>query len=507
MNNVRRYLHLATLASPPIRKNHPLPAFSYSDIRSMNMIRPPRGLVLVALWAVVLGAGFNSLVAQQPGHLRRKCFLGMVPGAVPDSLARVSGHAEGVLATQVVPGGTLEAIGGQVNDVLLQVNGQAVRNWDGLRPILMGMFEGDAVTLHVWRGGKKPRELDLKGTIRGAAREQGNAKYDVLYGEAAFDGGYLRTITMLPKTPGPHPVIYFIPGYNCFSIDNMNVNSPYRKLFDSLATLGNIIYRVEKPGMGDGPSPCHCEQTGFEKELSAFEAGYRNLLAQPWAAEDRVFMVGHSMGGVQAPLLTAKGAHPRGIAVYGTVYETWYEYIIKMLRFQETRTGEDYLAFEKDMGEYVKLFYAHYVEFKPLSEIVKNPAWKALLERDFLLDDQGNLLFRRWDYWQEIARHTLADVWAKTDAHVLSMYGEADFEVFDEGSMSEIARIVNAYHPGHGKYVMIPRTDHGMIEVGTMEEALKIRDTPAYRDYYLNHFNWRIVTELDGWIRGVMRAG
>ncbi len=473
----------------------------------MNGIRPPHLLVLLALMVSLLG-NLGTLAAQQ-SHLRRKCFMGMQPAEIPDSLAKASGQTKGVFVAMVGPGGTMEAIGAQSQDILLQFNGQAVSDWDGLRQILLTKFEGDPITLKVWRSsGKKGKEIELKGQIKGAPREQSNAKYDVLYDEAAFDGGWLRTITMTPKTAGPHPIIYFIPGYNCFSIDNQNVNAPYRKMFDSLATLGNIIYRVEKPGMGDGPSPCNCEITGFEKELDAFEAGYKKLLSYPWANEDRIFMVGHSMGGIQAPLLTTKGDyHPKGIAVYGTVFQTWYEYILMMLRFQEPRSEEDYLAFEGDMQAYIRLFYEHYVLYKPLSEIIQNPQWKALLERDFALDAEGNILFRRAEYWQEISRHTFTDAWAKTDAHVLSLFGEADFEVFDAFSMEEIARIVNHYHPGKGKFVMIPGTDHGMIEVGSMEKGLALRNKPEYREYYMKKFNYRIVTEINSWIQVVMKAG
>jgi uncharacterized protein len=214
------------------------------------------------------------------------------------------------------------------------------------------------------------------------------------------------------------------------------------------------------------------------------------------------------MGGIQAPLLTTKGDyHPKGIAVYGTVFQTWYEYILMMLRFQEPRTDEDYLTFEDDMKEYIRLFYEHYVLFKPLKEIIQNPKWKALLERDMALDAEGNILYRRAEYWQEIARHTFTDAWAKTDAHVLSMYGEADFEVFDPFSMAEITRIVNHYHPDHGKFVEIPGTDHGMIEVGSMQKGLDLRGKPEYRDYYVNHFNYRIITEIHQWIQSIQKQG
>jgi pimeloyl-ACP methyl ester carboxylesterase len=403
----------------------------------------------------------------------------------------------------------MEALGVAPGDLILAANGHAVQDWPGLRSVLMGLYEGDAITVKAWRrAGRKGKDLEFKGKVVGAPLEQGTARYDVLYDEAPFEGGWLRTIAMIPRSDGPHPIVYFLPGYSCFSIDNLSVNDPYHKLFDSLANLGNIIYRVEKPGMGDGPSPCSCETTGFDKELSAFEAGYDRLLKYEWADEGRIFLVGHSMGGVEAPLLaTRNGRNPKGIAVYGTVFQTWYEYVLMMLRFQEPRTGEDYLTFEDDMRNYVQLFYAHYVEMKPLAAVIANPEWKALLERDFALDAEGNILFRRAEYWQEICRHSLTRAWAETKAHVLSMFGEADFEVFDSFSMSEIARIVNRYHPGHGKFVSLPGTDHGMINVGSMEKGLELHGTPGYRDYYLHHFNARIVSEIDGWIRSVMEAG
>jgi len=41
--------------------------------------------------------------------------------------------------------------------------------------------------------------------------------------------------------------------------------------------------------------------------------------------QDNVFIVGHSMGGVFAPILAAEFP-VKGIAVYGTVVKTWTEY-------------------------------------------------------------------------------------------------------------------------------------------------------------------------------------
>lgn len=455
----------------------------------------------ISLALLACGLLISSQIQAQ--HLRRRAFYGFQVQEISDSLAKLHQIQQGILIQNLATNGSFSKIGVLEKDILIAIDSKPISEISSSTKILASKFEGDQIELRISRmKGKKAKQISLSGQILGVAKEQSNAKYSVEYGEAPFQNGYLRTITILPKSPGPHPIIYFIPGYNCFSIDNMNPIHPYRRMFDSLANLGNIVYRVEKPGMGDGPSPCNCTETGFETELEAFTAGYKNLLKQEFASEDRIFLFGHSMGGIEAPLMVANNNfHPKGIAVYGTVFQTWYEYILNMLRFQEPRTDEAYIPFENDMQEYIKLFYAHYVEFKPLEEVIRNQKWKELLERDFLLDEEGNLLFRKAEFWQEIAKHTLTEAWAKTEAHVLSMFGEADFEVFNAFSMQEIARIVNAYHPENGTFVEIKGTDHSMIEVGSMDEGLALRGNPAYRDFFRNRFNYQIITTLNEWIQ------
>lgn len=459
--------------------------------------------ILLLSLALLLACGAFA----QMKHLKRRGMLGIRPFEVNDSIAKAHKlkRTEGVLVGQVFPNTSFSEMGAEAGDIILQVNTHPIRGFAELRRAGSELWGGDPISVTLWRDGK---EKKLKGKVVGMAPTAGTDKYDVEYGEVAFDGGYLRSIVSTPKEAGPHPAIYFIPGYTCASVDILSPIHPYRKLFDSLSTMGYVLYRIEKPGTGDGPSPCQCMETGFDKELTVFEAGYRDLLKRKDIDPNNVFLFGHSMGGVQAPLLAAMDEfNPKGVAVYGTVFQTWYEYILNMLRFQEPRQGEDYVEFEKDMQEYTKLLYEHYVLMKPLEQIISNPRWKALLERDFLLNEDGDILFRKSFFWRELAAVNLTEAWAKTNAHVLSLYGEADFEVFNEFSMSEIARIVNTYHPGKGKYVKVEKTDHSMIRSGTMEEAVQVRGTPAYRQLLMNNFNYDIITILDDWIKEVRRGG
>ena len=450
-----------------------------------------------------LGIFAGFCLSAQGQRLKRPGNFGVQPIVVTDSIAAAHGlsKTQGILAGQVVPGSNFESAGIKAGDVVLEVNGLPFNSWGDMAVVKQNFWDGDAFSAVVWRDGKKEK---LKGKITGKPAETSD-KWEVMYDEVPFDGGHLSAIVTKPHSPGPHPTIYFIPGYTCASVDNLPPFHPYRKVFDSLNALGYVIVRVEKPGMGRGPAPCQCNDIGFGKELDAFRAGWRHLLEYDFVDREKVFIFGHSMGGIEAPFLASQEpVKPLGVAVYGVVYQSWYEYILAMLRFQEPRNGEDYVTFEKDMGEYTELFYEHYVKHRPLEELIENPTWKALLERDFFMDNHLNLLGRHYKFFFELAKHEYVTPWAETESHVLSMYGEADFEVFNPTSMSEITLIVNRYHPGKGKFVSLPGTDHSFIDVESMAEGVALRGSPKYRDYLFNRFNWKVVDELHLWMQEVM---
>ncbi len=450
----------------------------------------------------LLFAFVSSFVFSPAQHLKRPANFGFQPASLDANAAKEAGLSKprGLMVAGVLPGSTFENAGVQKGDILLSINGKETNDWPSLVAAKDGLWEGEEIKVTVWR---KKKEKALKGAMVGKAKETSD-RWDVMYDEVPFDNGYLSGIVTKPKSPGPHPTIYFIPGYTCATVEALNPIHPYAKFLDSLNALGYAIFRVDKPGTGMGPNPCNCAETGFYKELEVFQAGWDHLQDYDFVDKDQIYIFGHSMGGFEAPLLAADPEiNPKGVAVYGTAFQSWYEYIINMLRFQEPRNGEDYIQFEKDMQEYTKLFYEHYTLHKPLDKIISNPTWKALLERDFALDAEGNILFRRSFFWRELSEVNVTEAWAKTDAHVLSMYGEADFEVFNPFSMEEIVRIVNHYHPGKGKFVFLDGTNHSMINVGSMEKEVELKGSPEYRNYLVNNFDWRLVTELHQWIQEV----
>ena len=101
----------------------------------------------------------------------------------------------------------------------------------------------------------------------------------------------------------------------------------------------------------------------------------------------------------------------------------------------------------------------------------------------------------------ELYAYNLSEAWANIRGYVLSMNGEADLQVVNRFSQQVIVEIVNHYHPGNGTFAFFPKTDHGMIEVGTMEEGVKLSNTPQYKQYLEQHFNYGIVHKTHEWIQ------
>lgn len=420
-----------------------------------------------------------------------------------DSIAESVGLEEtkGLRVNWVRPNTDAANAGIQPGDILFAINGEKLNSNEEFltNEIVNGLREGDKVIFTFWNG---EEEKEMKSKLNPKPRES-YSNATVEYGRAAFRTGFLSTILVTPNTPGPHPVVYFLPGYNCASYDNLPAWHPYQRIIDSLVNLDYAVFRCEKTGMGDCQSTPNCFKADFETEQAAFEAGYDALENLKQVDSKNIFLFGHSLGGINAPLLAAK-AKPRGIIVYGTSHIPWADYLDDMLRFQNPRMGVDSAENEKDMVVYEDLLREHYVEKQPLKKIAENPEYVRLLERDFQYEG-GDMLFQRhFTYWQQIHHLGLEKVWSELDCKVLSVYGEADFEALNPSSHKEIVELVNENHPGNATYKFLPETNHGLIKVGSMEDGVKARNDGSLRKLYRTAFNYDFVTMMDEWMKSVM---
>ena len=88
--------------------------------------------------------------------------------------------------------------------------------------------------------------------------------------------------------------------------------------------------------------------------------------------------------------------------------------------------------------------------------------------------------------------------WADYKGKVLSIWGECDFVAFSKLDHEWIADIVNTYHPGNGKFISLPNSDHAFTFNNNMKEAAANWTNGSYRK---THFNDSISKTLLKWIK------
>lgn len=439
--------------------------------------------------------------------LKRRGAIGVIPVPVPETVAKYLGMDKptGVLIQSIVPSSTAALIGIQEKDVILSVNSTPIGSPQDLVALSQKLVEGDAVTVNLIRNKEK---LTLSGTILPRVSEVA-PDLEISLDAFPYEKGLVRSLVKRRKgTAGQkQPVVYFIPGVACMSMGYMPSVDTYRYTTDQLARQGFAVYMVEKPGMGDNQNTTPCSEASFDMELETFRKGYEKLLTYDWVDKNNVFLFGHSMGGIIAPLLAGQ-FKPQGVVVYGTVLRTWSDYVVDVIRDQRTMLGQDYAEVNEEMQQFREVYHQFFFNKKTPEQLVQQHP-KAIEQFAAVLgyDRKGHIFGRHLTYWHELNDKNLYAAWKETDAHVLAIFGEADVAALKPDDHVQIANVVNRYHPGKGEYWFAPRTDHGLVEVGTMKEGLDLMTSPQYGPLVKEKWNKTLIEKIGNWMQEKMAKG
>lgn len=421
--------------------------------------------------------------------LGRKAYLG----------ARVEPVANGLKVT-AADQGTALALKLKQGDVIQSINGVAITDLRELSAAMATHRAGQQAEVRVLRKGKV-----IALTAPFAGRPPETSPYsEVIYDEAPYKGGLLRVIINKPPGHGPHPAMLFIPGYTCSSIDNLRESDPYRRMIDVFAKEGFVTLRIEKSGLGDSFLTPECESCDLMDEIENFRAGLLKLLSLPYVNPEKVIIVGHSMGGIIAPALSA--SHPvAGVAVYGTTAKSWFEYQIEMYRVQNLLAGMEPLEYEKSITDQYELNYRFFVKKEPLELLAADPAHEEVLRTHWMYDGKGRIYSRNAEYWRQIQDVNHLENWKNTTARVLVQYGESDFQAFSRADHEQIVRTVNYYRPGTATLQVFPLTDHYYARSGTMQEAFDLFASGQYQQLF-DAYNPDVGTGLIQWSKEVIQG-
>jgi photosystem II stability/assembly factor-like uncharacterized protein/pimeloyl-ACP methyl ester carboxylesterase len=371
----------------------------------------------------------------------------------------------GCKVLQVIRGSSV-ALQLQENDLILKIGNSTFASTDEFINEFLNYSPDQEVQLTVLRGNKK-LVLKAKAVARSFETDD-NAT--VIYTEANYKGGQLRVIINKPFKENKMPAMLFIPGFTCSSIDELTKDHPYKRIIDAYVDAGYVTLRIEKSGLGDSKNTPPCESCDLLDEVENFEVGLKKLKTLSYVDTNQIIIVGHSMGGIIAPAISAKNK-VAGVVVYGTVSKSWFEYQIEMHRVQNALAGMNPIEVEQSVIAQYDLNYRFFIKKEKLEDLAKDPRVDSILRTTWEYDGKEKIYSRNAEYWRQIQDCSHLENWKNTTAKVLVQFGESDFQAFSKSDHQQIVNTVNHFHPGNATLKTYPLTDHFYAKSGTMQEA------------------------------------
>ncbi len=414
-----------------------------------------RNLVALLLLAGSGPAGSGAASAQE---LKRSGFLGVAAVPLPDAAkAQFPADETGVMVKGLVDGGSAKEADIRPGDIVTRVNDYKVTDVEGFVRNAKSLRAGDAAAISLRRGGDsmikrvqvKPRPYE---TASDAA---------VLYKAVSADDSLRRVIVTTPDQKGPYPAILYITGVGCASQESLDLSSAESKLLYGLTRAGFVTMRVEKTGTGDSQGiSCGAPQADLQAEVRGYLAGLRALKQYPFVDPENVFLLGLSLGGVEAPLIA--GQEPvKGLVVVNTVAKPFFEYLLDTMRRQALLRHTAYDELERMMR--LKELCNHRLL------IEKRTPEQVLLDapecREHIDYPAPYTLMQQW------ASLNMAEEWKRINSPVLIIYGTSDY-VASNSDHPYLADIIDSFHPGSATLAPIEGMDHYLLTAASMEESI-----------------------------------
>ena len=407
----------------------------------------------LALVAILATASF----AQTPpatGELPRKGILG----------AQLKPADGGMEIVAVLPGLTAES-GLKVGDVVIELQGVAIRSASDIAGVFATNFPGSTIKAKVKRAGKE-EAIDL--TVKERPRDSG-PNYEVTYSQAVSNGYRVRVIITKPKgTSGKLPTLFLVQGIGAASMD-YSLQNPggYAPILKSFTEAGWATVRVEKPGLGDSEGGPFMK-IDYERDVDAFRQTLKTLDKYPFIDLNKVVAFGHSMGGQHVPVLNAD-FNFAGIAVYGSGYRSWVEYMIENTRKQSQLAGENDAEIAEATERFVSAYQTLIIEgLEPAQAKTKYPQYARGI--DELSPDGQTFSGTPLSFWRQCFKVNNPAYVAKINCPLLSMWGASDFISYREDH-EMMAAAVNKRHPGKGEFFLVENSDHAFRSAPTLADS------------------------------------
>ena len=259
----------------------------------------------------------------------------------------------------------------------------------------------------------------------------------------------LRTLTTAPPGTGRLAGVFVVGWLSCDSVElKPNPRGADRLIEDVVRKSGALVFRMDKPGVGD--SEGDCAHTDFETELEAYRRAFEVFRKLPRVDPSRIAVLGISNGGGFSPLVAGEVPVTAYVSVGGWS-KTWFEHMIDLERRRVVLSGTD-PARATPLLKALAEFHAAYLfdRLTPAGVIERRPHLKGVW-----YDEPDSQYGRPAAFYHQLQALDLAAAWGKVHVPTLVVWGEYDW-IMDRSDQEQIVRLVGE----RARLLVVPRADH-----------------------------------------------
>lgn len=372
------------------------------------------GAVLASCFLLALGP--RSVLAGDA--LRRRAFIGIgyraATSTESDSLRL---RARRLIVNRVLPASPAERAGLRVGDVIESVDGREVLDESGLRSILRERYAGQTIVLSVQRSSVR-HALRLVAEALPPEHADG---VEIEYGSFFARGARLRAVIASPLGSGRKrlPAVLIVSALGSPQLIGGQFPSMSRDLAYRLVRSGFRVLRFELRGSGDSEGEDY-RTTDLESEVADNLAALEYLAARSDVDPRRIFVFGHSTGGMEAAMVATRRPLA-GLIVSGTIGRTYFERMAETLRLQGRLAGDPEPVIDRTVSGYIQ-FASAILRGEAVPELQRDTTFVRFFNSaGRVMDD------RTVEFWRQQLSVRPAEIYARVDCPVLIVYPASDY--------------------------------------------------------------------------------
>jgi dienelactone hydrolase len=288
-------------------------------------------------------------------------------------------------------------------------------------------------------------------------------------------------LTLPENATSPVPAVVFVHGSGASNMDEkVGKLTPFRDLAEGLAARGIACIRYDKRSYAHGlkmvldkKHPITVREETIEDALLAA----RLLRADRRIDPDRVFLAGHSMGGMLAPRIECEGGNFRGLILLAGSPRRMEEILLEQTReITATLSGFAQKIAGKQLAQLEQTF-------RGLYDLTDEEAKRKKV-------GNGTTLY----YFKEMGQPTVAQWLEKTSKPMLVMQGEKDFQAKAAVDFQRYKELLGSRD--NVTFKLYPGLNHAFVPArfDSIADAKK-EFTPE------RHIGAEVLDDIAGWIK------